>query len=478
MKQYGMQQGGVYMPMSYVGGQRSSRELYEDVKNFGEILISRHQKMLEGLEGWGKITTAILLENYRNYLSSLDETTKVVSVGTFDKYAFPLIRTIFPNLIATEIVSVQPMTGPASVIFYLDFVYGLTKGGIRAGQKVVGSATTPGPFASSYTSERVENETLASAAVNANTAITGSLSFVPIRSGTVVFTDGTLVVTDDGNGNLVGDTGSGGTLTLDYSTGAYSFSFGSNSASGGTFGNYQYDSESADASKIPELDILLTHSPVTANPRKLRSRWSLEASNNLRSLYGLDAEVELVTAVAEQIKFEVDREVIEDLTRIATQSIGDFDRTPPSNISYTEHKLKFVDRLVEGNNKIFKGTRRATANWIVMGTEVANIVETLPGFRPLPENTSMGIRHIGNLQGRWECYKDPYMSDTTYLMGHRGSSFLDTGYVYAPYIPLYTTPTVILDDFIARKGMATSYGKKAINGNFYAIGKITGSVSP
>lgn len=460
------------------GGAQNLME--QQVSQFKSLTESSRWKPLLNVGGgikdnWKKMTTAVLLENAYAYHENLDETTKTYSIGTFDKYAFPLIRTIFPNLIATELVSVQPMTGPASLIFYFDFVYGLSKGQISAGQKVVGSAMTPGPFQSSYTSEIVSNETITSATTTTNTPITGSLSFTPVRAGTVTFTDGILVITDDGNGGLTGDTGSGGTLTINYVTGAFSMSFSSGTASTGVNSTYEYDSESSQAEQIPELDILLTSSPVTAKPRKLRARWSLESSNNMRALYGLDSETELVTAIAEQIKFEIDREVIEDLLNIAQGTVPTFDQTTPSGISFTEHKLHFIDKLVEGNNIIFSATRRATANWVVAGVNVCNIVETLPGFKALPENTSMGVRHIGNLNGRWEFYKDPYMSTNTYMMGYRGSSFLDTGYVYAPYIPLYATPTVTLDDFVARKGLATQYGKKAISGRFYATGAITGT---
>lgn len=472
----------------------NSKKLYEQVLALGEAVSQspRWKPLLDAktemtlpsgqtiiqpkLEGFKRIMTAILLENTRKYIQGLDETTRTLQIGTFDKYAFPLIRTIFPNLILTELVSVQPMTGPSSLIFFFDFIYGTTKGQIQSGQKVVGSAVTPGPFDSTYTSETVNNEQLTSTTTTTNTEMTPTLSYTPVRPGTVVFTDGVLVITDDGNGNLVGDIGSGGTNTINYVTGLVSCSWNAGTASTGVQATYEYDSESvATADLIPQLDILLTHSPVTAKTRKLRARWSLEAANNMRALYGLDSETELVTAIAEQVKFEIDREGIANLQKIAFSTVPDWAQTPASGISFTEHKLHFVDRLVVGNNQIFKATRRATANWLVMGVGVANVVETLPGFKALPENTSLGVRHIGNLNGRWECYKDPFMTDTQYTLGYRGSNFLDTGYVYAPYIPLYATPTVTLDDFIARKGLATQYAVKAINGKFYANGTISGS---
>jgi len=160
------------------------------------------------------------------------------------------------------------------------------------------------------------------------------------------------------------------------------------------------------------------------------------------------------------------------LTNIAAAGTVSFDRKLPTGVSWTEHKQAFLDTLVEASNLIFQQTRRATGNWVVAGVEVCNIIETLPGFVPSGATGGMGVMKIGTLQGKWDCYKDPYMTATDFLVGYKGVSFLETGYIYAPYIPLYETPTITLDDFVVRKALGTQYGKKVVWDKFYCSGNV------
>lgn len=428
--------------------------------------------------------TAIVLENTRRYLEGLDETTKAISIGDFQKYAFPLVRAIFPELVANQLVSVQPMLGPVSQVFYLDFVYGTTKGAVSRGQKVFDSVAL-GPNNPYYSSPLVEGETVGTG-TGSQTEFTPNLSYTPVRAGSVTLTDGISIVSDDGNGNLVGD----GAGTIDYTSGAVDVTFTNAPASAAVVeANYEYDMEGN--SNIPEIDLILASSPVIARPRKMKARWSLESAFNLRTLHGLEAEVELTSAVGAEIRFEVDREIILDLTN----AVPSFNLAPAwskskvfvdtdtytsasgarDTVGYTEHLLSFVNQLVVAGNKIFGSTGRATGQWVVMGLEVANIVETLPGFVPvpgMPNGLTKGVYMAGTLNGRWAMYKDPFYPGSQWLMGYKGGTFLEAGYVYAPYIPLYTTPMIVLDDFIGRKGLATQYGKKMVNPRFYSKGQI------
>ena len=211
-----------------------------------------------------------------------------------------MIRAIFPNLIATDLVSVQPMLGPASIVFYLQFVYGTNKGAISKGQVI---EDTQGYTAAAdyYSSEKVESETVATA--NGTTGpYTGSLSFIPIRPGTITVTGystaaaSDLTVTDDGAGGFTGD----GTGTIDYSSGSVSVTF-SNTIDNTTLVTSTYDYNMEGNPNLPEVDLVLTSSPVIARTRKLRSRWSMEAAANLRNVHGIEAEAELVAVLAEEL---------------------------------------------------------------------------------------------------------------------------------------------------------------------------------
>jgi hypothetical protein len=237
---------------------------------------------------------------------------------------------------------------------------------------------------------------------------------------------------------------------------------------------YEYDTEAN--ADIPQIDLQLTSAPVVALVRKLRSRWSLESAQNLNALHGIDAEAELVGVMAEVVKLEIDREVINDVFNYAQAGNVQWDKAVPAGISYTEHKLSYVDALIQNSNQVFAATSRGQTNWMVCGIGVCNVIESLPTFSPdagaLSTQSNTGVVKIGTLNNRWTVYKDPFLPTAKWVTGFKGGQFLDAGYVYSPYIPLYTTPTVILDDFMGRKGIGTQYGKKAINSRFYATGEV------
>lgn len=428
--------------------------------------------------------TAILLENTQRWMNRMDESTRTLNVGTFTKYIFPVVRAVVPNLIAQDIVSVQPMTGPTSQVFYFDILYGTAKGAVAKNQKLFDAQAGPSMVGNTFSADRVETEQVGLGNGTTGPTLTNA-AFLPVipRTLAVSAQNGTVTGVDDGSGNITGTGIASG--TINYTTGALAITFSAvTTMSVPITVNYNYDTEalsSTNQPQTPELDILLTSVPVTAQKRRLRARWSLEAAQDLKALFGIDADLEVTSAMAEAIKAEVDREIINDLFTIAPSGAGTittFDiGTIPSGVSFTEHKLKIIDHFVEGSNKIFSATKRSVGNWIVAGTDICSIIETLPGFVPIAgAQNQVGVVKIGNLNGRWDIFKDPYIATKDYLMGHKGSTFLDTGYVYAPYIPLYTTPTVVLDDFLGRKGVGSQYGKKVVNSRFYAKGSMTGTL--
>jgi len=268
-----------------------------------------------------------------------------------------------------------------------------TKGSVARGQKVFDSIGL-GPNNPYYSSPLVEGETEGTG-TGSQTTFVFNFTYTPIRAGSIVITDGISTITDDGTGNLVGD----GTGTVDYTSGATSCVFANAPANAAVVSaNYEYDMEGN--SNIPEIDLILTSSPVIARPRKMKARWSLESAFNLRTLHGLEAEVELTSAVGAEIRFEVDREIILDLTNAVpsfnlapawSKSLVFNDQNSYSSatgsrdtVGYTEHLLSVINQFVVGGNLIFGSTGRATGQWMVAGLEVANIVETLPGFVPVP----------------------------------------------------------------------------------------------
>lgn len=461
-----------------------------NIRVIGERLAKskRWAPYMEGLSETNARLTAMMLQNQLEYQANrynvsprqLLETTKVLGVGGWDKYAFPLIRSIYPNLISQDLVSVQPMAGPSSFIFYFDMLFSDAKGNVAAGSSLFDSRT--GPANTMYYSKSiVPEETMTISSNNAVGATGGKLAKSPVRPGTVRITatvgGSPCVFTDDGVGGFIQLSGAAQTIssgTITYSDGTVTLDL-SNNITAATC-TYGYDAEAND--NIMSLDLQLTGSPVLAQVRKLRARWSAEAQQNLNALHGIDAEAELVAGMGETIKYEIDQEIIDDLYKNASAGSVLWDRSTPWGVSWKDHKDSIKDAFIAAGNLVFSATKRAETNWIVAGVNVCSVIESHSEFKAdgnaLSTQAKTGIVKLGTLAGRWTVYKNPWLPANNWIQGYKGDGFMDTGYVYAPYVPIYTTPTVMLDDFMSRKGVGTQYGVKLVNSLYYATGTMTG----
>lgn len=422
---------------------------------------------LEGInDPQKKVLLSMLFENQKKIYDRLDEMTRTVNIGSFEKFVFPLIRAVYANIITAELFSVQPLDVPNGLIFYLDVIYGSTKGKFQKGQKMSDALAGPMTNAITYTSEKVEGETLGTG--NGGVAnYTGNLSWTPIRPGTIQITDGTQTVTDDGNGNLIGDIGAGNN-TIDYITGAYDVTFAANVGAGEVItADYTYNIE--ESLLIPEIEIVLTSSPVMARKRALKAVWSLDAEMDMKNFYGINSEVEIIAYQANEIQKEIYNDMIYKARSIAPGGYVTWDSAIPIGVSETEHRLSFVNRVTEGSNIIFKNTQRFGANWLVCGVEMASVIETLPEtyFKRAGVQKGAGVHYIGDLNTGQKVFKDPAYPSKEGLLGYKGSSFLDAGIVQAVYLGIYTTDTIRLDDFRVRKAMATRMDIKVVNARYY-----------
>ncbi len=425
-------------------------------------------------EGTMKDNMAVLMNNWIRATSRMNESTKSSSIANFNKYAFPLIRTILPEMASPRLFSMQTMFGPSSQIFYFNYVYGTTRGGVLAGQKLFEN-TDP-----NYGANMISDEVIATGNGTQKT-FSGVLSYAPILAGTINISDGTQLITDDGNGNLVGSvSGAPGANTVNYTTGIFTFTMvAAPDASNSIIANYTVNSEGNDAG-IPEIDLILTSSPVIAQSTKLRMRWSLEAEYSLRDTMGIEAEGEAVTAMGAEIAYEIDQKNVDDVMRVALDKRQDlnytFDVTPTTGISFRDWKENIVDVFIKASSEILDQSGRAIGNKIVAGTNVTNVIESLvPRFQPTTYRASRGIHFIGVLDGRWEIFKSLRMDKNEWLMLFKGEEFLFAGFVFAPWILAFTTPTTVLDDMNSRKGMGSLYGKKIVNAKYFLKAKITKS---
>lgn len=469
----------------------SQRQSFEEVLDYG-LALANQDRFLEYTEefvtdgnnisdrdAYMAATLGILMENTERYMQRYDETTRSTALANYDKYVFPIIRAVIPNLAAPDLVSLQPMTGPQSFIFYLDYVYGTKKGRVSPGDRVF---ETVDP---NYGHENIEGEILGTG--NASwTRLQGTLSWAPVRPGTVTIHDGTQIVTDDGAGNLIGDVGTGNN-NIDYANGSFDVTFDSAPASEAAIeANYEYSAEGN--KNVPELDLIITSVPVIARRVALRLRWTLETAINLANTHGLSAASELAGAAAAEIKFEIDQKVTRDLESLALQGsnygIDPWYKFPgeggvrATGIAYKDHQPTIIDKFQSVTNRIEKESGRATGNWIVMGTRVGNVVQTLPQFVAEPYTPGKGVRKIGTLAGQWTCYRDSEMPELKYMVGYKGSQITNAGYILAMYVPAMVTPDITLDDFVTRKGMMSLYAKKSVNKKFYMTGEIVEGVEP
>ena len=248
-----------------------------------------------------------------------------------------------------------------------------------------------------------------------------------------------------------------------------------------------------DTESIPEIDIKVDSISVTAMTKKLKAKWTPELGQDLNAYHNLDAEVELTSILSEQIALEIDREIIEDLIKGATAGTFYWSRSPGLFVNrttgaeigassaapdFTGTVSEWYETLVETINdvsaQIHRKTLRGGANFVVTSPEVANILEFTAGFRASvthdQDRGTIGAVNVGSLSKKFDVYVDPYFPRNVVLVGRKGGSFLESGYVYAPYVPLQVTPTIFgVEDFVPRKGVMTRYAKKMVRPDMYGL---------
>jgi hypothetical protein len=462
---------------------------------------------------------AALLENQYNSWNPdgrsrlmFEETTTTNNVADFTRFALPLLRKSYPKLIADNLVGVQPMSQPASLIFYIRYRYALTKGQTRAGTQIMRQNTAQGfarqngwaldPY---YSSQTVKGE---EATIGGGGAvITATLAHKPVLAGTVVVNvypvdddsceaqEPCLQVGFDSNGDpdvvLVGtgsscptvtvDTTTTGATKFDHSTGQATVTLSAGSVTGLVARvDYEFDLENNPFQ--PELTLSIDSDSVSAITRKLKTSWSLEAAQDLKSVHNIDAESTLTDLMADEMVAEIDREIINDLIIAASiRATHNFATGAGASVNFTDRNIALLYKTLEVANVIHRTTLRGPANWMVTSADLASKYEQLNDFRGsdalAQDGIDIGITSAGTIQGKIKLYKDPLFPNCKILMGFKGSSVLDAGFFYAPYIPLLSTPTVLdPNSFTPNKGIMTRYGKKLIEdgGLYYATITVTG----
>jgi len=249
----------------------------------------------------------------------------------------------------------------------------------------------------------------------------------------------------------------------------------------------QYDSLELET-EMGEVSFQLTSVTVSVEERKLRATWSPELAQDVSAFHNIDAEAELTAILSEQIAAEIDREILRDIRKAAPwQARWDYNgwqRLGTTSTVYTQKDWNqtLMTKINQISAQIQKSTLRGGANFIVVSAEISAVLNDLEYFHVTDASAesdqyNMGIEKIGSLQGRYQVIVDPYAPHWSLIMGHHGTSLLDTGYIYAPYIPLALTPTMYNPfNFAPVKGICTRYAKKLVNNKFYGAVRVDGLV--
>jgi hypothetical protein len=555
-----------------------------DMKAEGQALLNKWSQtgLLEGLGGeQQKHTMARLLENQAKELLRESSTMGGNDVEGFAAVAFPIVRRVFAGLIANELVSVQPMSLPSGLIFFLDFTYGDTlndaatteqRFGHEVGKSIYGTDAVASGVSNGVNLQGTYKENIsgsmrgqvgdayASPVTEASIDGTGhetslgqvksmtdaskkllrwdpdvlgesdnyvvelklpisdftnpdldNLSAFYISGGAYAHSDGPggtavnnnncklirrLTQTDGTNIMFYFMSDASALTTVDPDNAVQIFHPTKDSVTGDTSTAGAIDTYTMlleGNKEIPEIDIKVDSIAITAQTKKLKARWSPELGQDLNAYHNLDAEVELTSILSEQIALEIDREILADLVNGATAGTYYWSRSPGLFVNrltgaelgataaapdFTGTVSEWYETLIETINdvsaQIHVKTLRGGANFCVVSPEVANILEFTSGFRANvtadADKGDIGAVKAGSLNRKFDVIVDPYFPKNVILVGRKGNSFLESGYVYAPYVPLQVTPTIFgPEDFVPRKGVMTRYAKKMVRPDMYGL---------
>ena len=249
----------------------------------------------------------------------------------------------------------------------------------------------------------------------------------------------------------------------------------------------QYDSLEHET-EIGEVSFKLESVTVAVEERKLRATWSPELAQDVSAFHNIDAEAELTAILSEQIAAEIDREILRDLRKAAPWQarwdVNGWRRMAAFSTNYTQKdwNQELFTKINQISAQIHKATLRGGANFIVVSSEISALFDNLEFFHVSDASAesdmyNMGIEKIGSLSGRYQIYRDPYAPYWSMIIGHKGKSLLDTGYIYAPYVPMQLTPTMYNPmNFSPIKGIMTRYAKKVVNNRYFGHVRVDGLV--
>jgi hypothetical protein len=465
-------------------------------------LVSKWEKtgLLEGITSdTEKSGMSILLENQAKQL--IDESSRTGTQSGSEEWsgvALPLVRRVFAEIASKEFVSVQPMNLPSGLIFYLDFKYGTDQSAQGKGGSLFGGSAnaklgstdeaTGGLYGAGRHGYSINDKSVSVTVAGGSFPLPSGADAEGIRAFNIDAVDS--------NGDpavVTGVSGANALTTAIDGAADLAYHVQTKAENRGDFEDNLGDS--ADAADtgiqkdvgIPEVNLELKSEPIVAKTRKLKAVWTPELAQDLNAYHSIDAEAELTSLLSEYVSMEIDLEIL-DMLIVNAHTEGETFAADGQGATLFggETQGSYFQRLGTSiqsvSNKIHQLTLRGGANFLVCSPSVATILESIPGYAADTDGNqsqfAMGVTKVGALNNRFQVYKNPYMTSGDILIGFRGTNFLETGAVYAPYIPLIQTPLVYDPvNFTPRRGVMTRYAKKMVRPEFYGKLKVTGADS-
>lgn len=474
-----------------------SIEDYETKINTSMVLENSYQHMVsEGQvsEGW--------LESVLNEGTLNEAPTASGAVGTnlIPKVLFPMIRRVFPKLISNDLVSVQPITGPTGVIYYIIYTYSDTKGNITSGDEysALPQQQLPG-YATYYSSEKIGPFTATIGAEAANTTIDASTEAATfLGNDAAAFSIKRIEVYNISTPNLSGystvlrshteNDVFTGTENVHYdANGTITLRRADNAASPWAEGDKVvvyviYNQEAS--SKIPEMEFSIGSQTVETTQRKLKIRWTKESEQDMRSFHKIDVESELVKVASMQMNYEIDREVLTfindsiipqlSFTHDWTADAGGVGNNTAGN--FLDRHRSLAQKLYQASAKIAQYNRQGPASWMVVSPQVGAIINMLPDFKGEISGGTFNVFEAGQLGSGMKVYVDPNRAGAQageVLLGYKSSSSTyGAGVVYAPYTNWMSPNVTHPENFNSIRGFFSRYALKLVERGQYHYGRV------
>lgn len=377
------------------------------------------ESLLEGVAETKKDSMRVILENQAKYAETLNEATFSGAIKSVPKLIMPLARRVMTNVVADQLVGVQPLKERTGIAMSLKYVY--------AQDSIIDLGS-----AAAATAEQARYNALVSNDPDAPVATIDGTSVKYPAGAEVSYVSGVnqyaqKMATEDGE-----------KMTLNKVA-------------------------NPDFNEFKETTLKFTQTTITAKTRKLAAQWSLEAAQDAQASLGINIEKEMITALAQTIANDIDRELLNAIeNKVGYTANYDYANVSGTN-SMAEKYQALYSKVLEVSNQIAVRTRRGAANWMVVNPNVLTILQTLKSFNFAPASSSYvdptNIGLAGTIEGRFKVFTDIIRNSDDVLMGYKGNSETDTGIIYMPYVPLEVSPTILDgNSFMPRVMLSTRYG--------------------